>query len=640
MSRSLANSNYPQFQKARNFLLDEGVCMDRANPYLTSMEPRIASTAWTELHGERMTSRVWLPRGKAHHGIDPIAQCAETFALKPDFLRYGSASPSLTLIRCEEPRVIYKIARDSGFIDLANEARLLGLLRGFLAKPNDAQLREDLQEVLDIYAEYADARPIFAAFEEDLQEALKDEDMWQDHLRNALGLSHIKQDSQVILLRYPVARIPSVPGLANTRALVCPFVLDNALSNAFCPSPANAPTGHTVHLAPEDFNPCREALHPWIKWQAKDIIRLGEIKTAPPPEDEAARVYAECIERFPDSVVARAGLAEVLREQGRLDDAEAQYLDTIERFPDDVVARAGLAEVLREQGRLDDAEAQYPMERFTGRRGGAHRLGGGAQGNGTVARGQASLRAGVENRSDKFLCARAYQAPRPPLHRQEQHPAACPWHIVQPSPGFKAAAHGATSGGDTGGDLAAMGRERPSLRHDASRTGVRSARRPSTGARPRNPAGRIERIPRLGVIAGMEAQAAGTALTEEARQKVLAAPMNLRKRFPDMEPVYWLEHGLAYHALTDGQVRLDAVAESFDRIKLIANQQVNPHDPDALFEQGWAAGVMRLTGAAGDLQALAQRISELSHQLDVREEEPVLRREAAGRWQPAQLDSH
>lgn len=307
MSGNLVNPSYPQSHRvlavianaargnerfpARNFLLDEGVSIDRAIPYLTSVEPRITSKAWTELHGDHMKSRIWLPRGKANHGFDPIEQRADTFSVKPDFLRYGSASPSLSLIRCEEPRVICKIAKDSGFTDLANEDRLLGLLRGFFAKPNDTQLREDLQEVLDIYAEYADARPIFAAFEEDLQDALDDKDMWQDNLRNALGLSHIKQGSQVILLRYPVSRIPSVPGSMNTRALVIPSVLDNSLSDAFCPSPANAPTGHTVHLAPKDFNPCREVLHPWIKWQAKDIVRLGEIKTAPPPELDQARAF-------------------------------------------------------------------------------------------------------------------------------------------------------------------------------------------------------------------------------------------------------------------------------------------------------------------------------------------------------------
>lgn len=308
MSGNLAHSAHPQFQSAltaialnaargnerfpaRNFLLDEGVSDERANPYLTAVEPLITGKAWTELHGEYMKSRVWLSRGEANHGFDPVTQRAETFSLTPDFLRYGSVSPSLTLLRCEEPRVICKIAKDSGFTELANEGRLLGLLRGFLAKRADPQLREDLQEVLDIYAEYADARPIFAAFEEDLQDALNDESMWQDHLRNALGLSHIKQGSQMILLRYPVERIPSVPGAANMRALVSPSVLDNALSNAFCPSPVNASTGHTVHLAPNDFKPCREVLHPWIKWQAKDIVRLGEIKTAPPPELDQARAF-------------------------------------------------------------------------------------------------------------------------------------------------------------------------------------------------------------------------------------------------------------------------------------------------------------------------------------------------------------
>lgn len=309
MAGNLVSSVYPLFHSAlsavaqdaargnerfpaRNMLLDEGVSLGRATPYLDQLEPHVAGKAWTELHGDYMKSHIWLPRSpSAHHGYDPVTQRSDTFSITPDFSRYGSASPSLLLIRCEEPRVICEIAKKSGFTTLTNEARLLGLLRGFLANPRDLKLREDLQEILDIYAEYADARPIFAAFEEDLQDALADMGMWQDHLRNALGLSHIKQGSQVILLRYKVSRIPSVPGMPGTRALVIPSVLDNSLSNAFCPSPANSPTGHTVNLAPADFNPCREILHPWVKWQVNDIVRLGEIKTPPPPELDQARAF-------------------------------------------------------------------------------------------------------------------------------------------------------------------------------------------------------------------------------------------------------------------------------------------------------------------------------------------------------------
>jgi tetratricopeptide (TPR) repeat protein len=72
------------------------------------------------------------------------------------------------------------------------------------------------------------------------------------------------------------------------------------------------------------------------------------------------------IERFPDSVVARAGRAEVLKERGDLEAALAAYDAVIERFPDNVVARAGRAEVLKERGDLEAALAAYDavIERF------------------------------------------------------------------------------------------------------------------------------------------------------------------------------------------------------------------------------------------------------------------------------------
>ncbi len=81
---------------------------------------------------------------------------------------------------------------------------------------------------------------------------------------------------------------------------------------------------------------------------------------------EAEAVYRETIERFPNNAVARTGLAEVLKAQGRFGEAEAEYRETIERFPNDAFARNGFAEVLKAQGRLDEAEAVYrkTIERF------------------------------------------------------------------------------------------------------------------------------------------------------------------------------------------------------------------------------------------------------------------------------------
>ena len=82
--------------------------------------------------------------------------------------------------------------------------------------------------------------------------------------------------------------------------------------------------------------------------------------------EAALAAYDAVIERFPDSVVARAGRAEVLKERGDLEAALAAYDAVIERFPNDVVARNGRAEVLKERGDLGAALAAYDavIERF------------------------------------------------------------------------------------------------------------------------------------------------------------------------------------------------------------------------------------------------------------------------------------
>lgn len=280
---ALGNERFP----ARNMLMDEGVNVERAEPYLQQAELNISNPnrSWTELHGDYMSEHIFLPRNpRANDGLDSVGQITDTFSTNPDFTRFGSAAPNLSLIRCEEPQAICKVVGKSGHSEFSNADRFLRLLQDFLANPTRQPLRDDLQEVLDIYADYAQSRPIFAAFENDLLKALADSKMWQDNLRNALGLSHYKKDSYMILLRYTVSRIPLVPGKGTTRALVTPTVLDGSLSNAFCPSPVNVSSGHTVHLAPKDFNPCREVLHPWIRWRADDIINLGRILTSPPPD--------------------------------------------------------------------------------------------------------------------------------------------------------------------------------------------------------------------------------------------------------------------------------------------------------------------------------------------------------------------
>ena len=362
--------------------------------------------------------------------------------------------------------------------------------------------------------------------------------------------------------------------------------------------------------------------------------------------NDAAHVYAEALERFPDNVVARTGLAEVLKQQEKLPAAEAQYLDTIERFPDNVVARNGLAEVLRQQGKLLEAKRRYeqalaidPTNSYA--RDGLKRFDTAVSATETFAvptdgvqtHREMSAASAVEKNAIPPDGIRAYRQDSPRSQdvalrrrRMARHlrVSYASIEVVGVLPGSDNL--GATSdliqAEAVFGALAAN-----NFPHARALLEIALQEFPYSSALLTAQA-RVDRI---------EAQVAGTNLSEDTKRKVLAAPMQLRNQFPDLEPVFWLEHGLAYHALTDGKIRLDAVAESFDKIKLLAKRAVNLHDPDAVFKRHWAENLIRLTGAPRDAEELSARLTELGTRLDVREEEPVLRREAANRWQPRQF---
>jgi tetratricopeptide (TPR) repeat protein len=74
---------------------------------------------------------------------------------------------------------------------------------------------------------------------------------------------------------------------------------------------------------------------------------------------EAEAIYRQAIEDFPTNSFVRNGLAELLKETGRLAEAEAIYRQAIMDFPNNAVARTGLAEILKETGHLAEAEAVY-----------------------------------------------------------------------------------------------------------------------------------------------------------------------------------------------------------------------------------------------------------------------------------------
>ena len=86
---------------------------------------------------------------------------------------------------------------------------------------------------------------------------------------------------------------------------------------------------------------------------------LAEVLKAQDRLIEAETLYRDTVAQFPNNVFARNGLAEVLKAQDRRVEAEILYRETVTQFPNDVVARTGLAEVLKAQDRLIEAETLY-----------------------------------------------------------------------------------------------------------------------------------------------------------------------------------------------------------------------------------------------------------------------------------------
>lgn len=97
----------------------------------------------------------------------------------------------------------------------------------------------------------------------------------------------------------------------------------------------------------------------WEPWDAYSWTTLTQARLRASDTEAALALAWEAAERFPENDVARNGLAELLKEAGRLDEAEAVYRQAVVDFPDDDYARNGLATLLREMGRLKEAEAVY-----------------------------------------------------------------------------------------------------------------------------------------------------------------------------------------------------------------------------------------------------------------------------------------
>lgn len=207
--------------------------------------------------------------------------CPETFRLVAPGSPFASSDQALHLVRTEE---LSFVARLSG----VPPNRLKDLARDVAQRGTAASGFAALDSALRTWAKQIDLRPSFAAFWEDLSDLFgaapgADPDDWANRLRDRLGLAHLDPGARgepidVLIFRYEIGSLARILSLgADVRALVTPTVLDGTFSDAFCPAPLGAMTGHTLDLSGACEGPRREVLHPTLAFGARHLWRIGTV---------------------------------------------------------------------------------------------------------------------------------------------------------------------------------------------------------------------------------------------------------------------------------------------------------------------------------------------------------------------------
>ena len=68
-----------------------------------------------------------------------------------------------------------------------------------------------------------------------------------------------------------------------------PTVLDGWFSEAFCPAPKGERVGRVVDLSSRLENPLREVVHPFVRYRAEHLFRVGYIHESVPHDLGEAR---------------------------------------------------------------------------------------------------------------------------------------------------------------------------------------------------------------------------------------------------------------------------------------------------------------------------------------------------------------
>jgi len=281
---------------ARNFLLDEGIVSPRVDSYaeLAAMAEHGSVEDWLGAHGAYLAERVF--RQPSGDGLPMSLDPADEISCPETFRFIDPASPFLTT----DPRAhLIRIERLDFVADFAGIARdELRRLAEAVVGPEEPKPVRKLNDVLAAWARNIEARPVFAAFLEDVLDLFADGSSdWADTLRDSLGLLHFDPSASgaagargldILVFLYRVSEVSRLLGGARDyRPLVPPTVLDGRPSPAFLPAPAGSLTGHAVDLSAAAKHPRREVLHPSIPFQAKHLWKVGTIRRPAEPENLA-----------------------------------------------------------------------------------------------------------------------------------------------------------------------------------------------------------------------------------------------------------------------------------------------------------------------------------------------------------------
>ncbi|MEI8396364.1 MAG: hypothetical protein WCF85_16640 [Rhodospirillaceae bacterium] len=278
-----ASGDAVQRARAENVLMEERVSPDRQARYETGFPPaKPTSRAWSKSHGEYLAGSVFIEWPETFQALNADAALpaavtsglgAEQYLVRVESLDYALTHTKITsVIDLEQKLAVYHgQKRDDHFDQGDAKAALEEVCRSLNNNPNAI-------------------RPRFAAFEQELDEDIKQPD-WAILLRDRLGLAHLMPTAKipafpVALMRYKVEEVVKaanrarrVGGAELAHPVTVPTVLDAEPYEIFHPSPRGANYGRTLNLdgAGDCGRLASEVLHLRIDYQPSHILKVGVI---------------------------------------------------------------------------------------------------------------------------------------------------------------------------------------------------------------------------------------------------------------------------------------------------------------------------------------------------------------------------